>query len=361
MNAVRFQPRDLQAEPSVAPFLDGLGLGAFVPGTLQSFGGRNDNWAGTTTTGAQVFVKRVQRGQDPGPDRFTRSVSFETMARRTGAATPAAPACLGWDDDNGLIAFELIADARPANEMAMAGEFDARLGRLAGRITGRLHSMASGTGELDTSPPVPPDLGWLTALPWEVLPQVTMAELEALRIMQNDAEVVAALRRMRAAEAEAPPVPIHGDLRLDQFLVHQGSLYLTDWEEFRLGDPARDLGTVVGECLHRAILAIVERSGGPIDSDAALTPREVVTLATEQLRRQRPVIEAYCAGYREIRPIDRDLAVRSASFAGWHMFDRLYASGQQRSRLSSLHRAAAGVGRTVLLDPAGAAGRLGLL
>lgn len=359
--APRFKPRDLETEPALAPFLARLGLGAFVAESLHSFAGRNDNWAGTTSTGAQVFVKKIVRSPGSGADRFTRAVSFETMARRVGDCVHPAPDCLGWDDDSGLMAFGLVPGARPAIELAMGGELDERIARLAGAVTGRLHAMSVASDEVDTSPSMLPDLGWLIALPWQVVARSSMAELEALRLMQDDRKLVAALRQLRAAEAAAPRSPIHGDLRLDQFLVHEDRLYLTDWEEFRLGDPARDLGTFVGECLYQAIAAIAERSGGPIHSDAALTPQEVITRGVEGLRRQRPVIEAYCAGYRETRPIGTDLATRTASFAGWHMFDRLYTSGRERTRLSSLHRAAAGVGRMALLEPYGAAGRLGLL
>ncbi len=45
-------------------------------------------------------------------------------------------------------------------------------------------------------------------------------------------------------------------MRLDQFLLTDTAFYVpTTGEEFRLGDPARDVGAYVGEWLpHRAVL-----------------------------------------------------------------------------------------------------------
>ncbi|MGN5381189.1 hypothetical protein ACQ4WX_40730 [Streptomyces lasalocidi] len=81
------------------------------------------------------------------------------------------------------------------------------------------------------------------------------AELHMWRLLHNDPDVLKAVTAMRAEDNPAVGlwVPVHGDLRLDQFLISGGNLYLTDAEESRLGDPARDLGAFAGEWLYHAI------------------------------------------------------------------------------------------------------------
>ncbi len=57
---------------------------------------------------------------------------------------------------------------------------------------------------------------------------------------------------------------------------------------------------------------------------------------------------------------DAGLPERAAAYAGWHLYDRLIATAESHATLNPVARAAAGIGRTVLLDPAGAARTLGL-
>ncbi len=147
----------------------------------------------------------------------------------------------------------------------------------------------------------------------------------------------AAARRRAAAGTGAAPggrgrvvrVPVHGDLRLDQFLLGDTTLHLNDWEEFRLGDPARDVGAYAGEWLHRAVLRIPAQETDDAFS-AVLTHEEVVARGSEELTRVLPLISAFHRGYREGGgPEDDGLVVRATSYAGWHLIDRLIASTRE--------------------------------
>ncbi|CAM5674675.1 Aminoglycoside phosphotransferase family protein OS=Streptomyces alboniger OX=132473 GN=CP975_34890 PE=4 SV=1 [Streptomyces alboniger] len=188
----------------------------------------------------------------------------------------------------------------------------------------------------------------------------TGAFVQAWGLLQRDAALLEGLERLRATEAEVARVPVHGDLRLDQFLLAENAFYVNDWEEFRLGDPARDVGAYVGEWLHRAVLRIPAQETDDAFS-AVLTHEEVVARGSEELDRVLPLVSAFHRGYREGGgPDDDGLVVRATSYAGWHLIDRLIASTRESGRLSAIVRAAAGIGRTALLDPRSFVSTVGL-
>ncbi|MFI6081406.1 hypothetical protein ACIBBB_10590 [Streptomyces sp. NPDC051217] len=188
----------------------------------------------------------------------------------------------------------------------------------------------------------------------------TGAFIQGWGLLQRDGALLDGLERLRATETDAARVPIHGDLRLDQFLATEAALYVNDWEEFRLGDPARDVGAYVGEWLHRAVLRIPSQETDDAFS-ATLTHEEVVARGSVELDRVLPLIAAFHRGYREGGgPGDEGLVVRATSYAGWHLIDRLIASTKENGRLSAIVRAAAGIGRTALLDPRSFVSTVGL-
>lgn len=366
MYGSRLLPADLAAEPELVRFVSGLGFGSLDRAELTSFGGRNENWAGRTDRGHRIFVKKIPRLDADLRrrfDEFDRSVSFERC--RTGPAAaraPRSPRCLGWDPASGALIFDLVDDTRSGAELVATDEIDEAFGHEAGLLVGQLHTMPHDPAALDTSPPPLPALDWLEALPWALLVNSSMGELEALSIMQRDDELRGALRELRRVEAAATHCPAHCDMRLDQFLVGTDGLWMVDWEEFRLADPARDIGTFAGEILSTMAFGIRQSGADAATESSHEEPShdEIVGRGLAALHRHRPVIEAFCAGYREVRPLGEDVAARAAAFAGWHLFDRMYVSARERSRLSPLHRAAAGIGRRTLLRPHDAAPVLGL-
>ncbi|MFF6998232.1 class V lanthionine synthetase subunit LxmK [Streptomyces sp. NPDC008313] len=354
----RIAPADLSDFPAVPGLLERLGAGTLTPETVSAFPGRNDNWAGTTTLGRPVFVKRIGGEAAESLRRFRRVLRFERAvaeATADGAHHLPRPRLIGSDETARLLAFDLVQDASPGSDLAARDAFDTALARRAGRIVATLHALrpADREGIEDAPPPLPP-LGHLRALPWALYTRASAGALEAWRLLQGDSALHEALRGLRADEARAPRAPIHGDLRLDQFLTApDGTVLLTDWEEFRLGDPARDLGGFAGEWLHRAVLKMpagLHRSPGePVSHD------EVVATGTAELARVTPLIGAFHDGYTKARPDavaqDPDLLVRATAFAGWHLLDRLLASAERSARLGAAERAAAGIGRTALLAP----------
>ncbi|MEV8453918.1 class V lanthionine synthetase subunit LxmK [Streptomyces sp. NPDC052095] len=351
--AATFKPRDLDEVPSVDALLVELGTGPFVRETLTAPVGRNDSWVGTTTSGRKVFVKHLI---GPGPDvraRLDRLLSFERLAESLPTTALRGPAFLGTDEANSLVAYDYVEDARSGAELMIDQTFGPELAENIGRAIGLLHEAPlTSAPQLDESLPPHPPQGFLRGLPLPVFESLSFAELQGWRLMQTDEALIAAIGRLREREREAPRVPSHCDLRVDQFLIRDDDFLVTDWEEFRSADPARDVGAFAGEWLHRSILDIVTTRGDSEFLDLELTHEVVLSRGVQKMQRLLPLVRSFWHGYRQVRPrLDDELATRATAYAGWHMLDRLMAGASRTSRLSGIERAAAGIGRAALINP----------
>ncbi|MBO4204805.1 class V lanthionine synthetase subunit LxmK [Micromonospora echinofusca] len=348
------RPSSLSDFPEVNEFLIELGLGQLDPDGVRARTGRNTNWLGHTSTGAAVFVKRLDGDPTDAKRRYARIVDLDARAPGISGAL-RFPTLLGADADRRLVVFEWLEDARSAAELAADGHFDEDLCHRAGRAVGELHR--SGDALDRSSHPLPPT-SVLRAMPLAMFQQARGPELRFWRILQQDDQLVAALDRLRAAEqTSSPGRPCHCDLRFDQFLRDGDLLYLLDGEEFRMADPARDVGSFAGEWLHTAIRQV----NADLGEQGRLTHDQVVARGTAEIARVRPLVTSFWTGYRDSGvPVDPTLAERATAYAGWHLLDRLLAAASARPRLRAVDLAAAGVGRTALLSPASFIGTLGL-
>ncbi|MFW6723039.1 hypothetical protein ACHZ98_23310 [Streptomyces sp. MAR4 CNY-716] len=192
-------------------------------------------------------------------------------------------------------------------------------------------------------------------------------------MLQPDTSLAGALRDLRTQERPAPKTAAHGDLRLDQFLHADGRLYFCDWEEFRMADPARDVGGFAGEWLYRAVLGVQGQEDPGADGHPGSDPdstwsgprhlshQEVVARGVRELNRLRTRTAAFWDGHRSTRTAaDPGLAVRAAAFAGWHLIDRMLAAAEARPAVTAVDRAAARIGRSAVLRPGKFAAVLGL-
>ncbi|MFK0224071.1 class V lanthionine synthetase subunit LxmK [Streptomyces vinaceus] len=334
----KLAPADLRSVPEVEQIVEREGLGLLSSESLSTFPGRNENWAGTTSTGAEIFVKKID-----GPhaaERFRRALSFTLFE----SADIPSPKCISWDNGSHVFIFELLDGSCSGNKVARDGSFTAETAFEAGRIVGRLHQVSCTEVGLDTTPPNWPQLAGLTNLSVSTFAACSGAQLELFALLQGDAALVDSITELVEVSRQAPKAPAHCDLRLDQFLVHEGKLYLGDWEELRAEDPARDVGAFIGEWVYRAVQAIGE------NGDA--TAETVLSCGVRELERRRPFLEAFWSGYRAACTVsDPGLRSRSTAFAGWHLVDRVLASSTERSRLHALDRATIGIARNLVCSP----------
>lgn len=286
------------------------------------------------------------------PETVRDRVTAIGVAQRVLADVPTVqtPELLATDAGEGIVVFRRLLDATDGGSLLRDDELSDAVAEDVGRALAATHTArVADDVEVSTAPSPLPPVGSLTALPLAVFPQLSAAELETWSLLQQDRELVAALAALRQDEAAAPKVPIHGDLRLDQFLLtDDGGLWLCDWEEFRLGDAARDLGALVGEFLNHAFSALTETEDGATVDHASIMRR-----GSERLEEILPTIRRTVEAYEQAlgHPVD-DMLLRACRFAGWHLIDRLLAAAHEKARLHPLARAVAGIGRSIVTGPA---------
>jgi len=342
---------DLDSVPEIEALLVRAGMGTFVRETVTSPIGRNSSWRGTTTTGHRVFVKLLTgHGADR---RFARSSQFEQFAAAQPPGALAAPTLYASDPESRVLVFELVDDAASGGDLMVAETFDEEHARNVGALLGDLHEGDVPAGMvLDDSVPSLPPLGYFEGLTIESYLEASAAELEAWRFLQADTELVSALHRLRRWEHAAPSRPSHGDFRVDQILFRDHRPVVADWEEFRLADPARDVGAFIGEWLFRAMLDLVTNRGDSGFVDLQFTHELVLERGAAKLERLLPLTSAFLASYvRRRGTVDPGFPVRATAFAGWHLLDRLIAGASSSHRLTGVQRASAGVGRKAVLTP----------
>ncbi|MGQ4515050.1 class V lanthionine synthetase subunit LxmK [Streptomyces sp. DW26H14] len=353
---MRFEPADLDRHPQVNALLERTGLGTFVADTVTSPFGRNESWMGTTERGERVFVKTFD---PPGPrDRLRRTLTFTECALRAGIATPRV---LGHSEETATVVFELLEDPQSLLELFTESEekrqeFDIEWCVRAARLIAGTHQLTP--AGFDTSDHPLPPLGAMNALTLRGYLRQSGAELHMWRLLNNDPDVLAAVTAMRAADNPGTGawVPIHGDLRLDQFLISGDTLYLTDAEESRLGDPARDIGAFAGEWLYHAVNRIPTVLNESHVVGHVPTHQEIVATGAAEVDRFAPRTAAFFSAYLDRAGLDDEslrhgFAVRAARYAGWHMIERMISIAAQKQILAAVPRAAAGIGRSLLLNP----------
>ncbi|MFH9888584.1 class V lanthionine synthetase subunit LxmK [Streptomyces luteogriseus] len=330
-----------------------LGLGSFQPSDETPRGGRNENVAGTTSRGREVFVKKLVGGD--GAHRLRKLISFEQTCRPHLLPSLRTPECLGWDTATSVVVFHWLRTAEPGHTLAASDSLTDDLARRCGALLASVHATPS---RLLAPVPRPSEPSLLKALPLSYYEQASGAELEVWRVLHGDDRVAASLDSLRKASTEAEHTLIHADLRLDQFLFAPEGPLLCDWEEWDVGDPARDIGAFTGEWLHRAVLGMA--TGSPSDSGGALpavldtpSPRaRVLDRGLSRLATARDKVAAFWAGYTDTlgKPAD-DLAVRATGYAGWHLLERVLSGAQRLPHSSTLDRMMLGIGSTALASP----------
>lgn len=226
------------------------------------------------TAGPAVFIKRAAPAV-PWEDATAAVAELaaaqarrETTIARAASAidgldgAPIAPHLLASVDD--LLVFEGLAEwGQAAEGFGEQPERDAARAAATGRLLARLHSAPVPTHVPRATDRIPrPDalrLEQLATLPGQ------MADL--LASLQADAAAIAALAELAICAEDPPQIAlIHGDVKLDNVLVESAGsrVVLVDWEMGGSGDPAWDLGALVGDLLSRWLVSAQVRCAAPV-------------------------------------------------------------------------------------------------
>lgn len=313
---------------------------------VESALGRNVSGV-ITHAGGKVFVKAIQ-GAD-GPQRFRRSLSFFDNEIEPPAPF-RTPALLSSDESTLSAAYGCLPEATEfAVDVRENRATEHQLAR-AGRTAAALHSTplvehSTISRDVPHLPPHGPN-----AISLALLEESTFGELELWRILQSDEPLRTALNALVCGEHEVRH--IHGDLRADQLVLDEDACWLLDWEEFRIGDPARDLGSLAGEVLYHRLRTLLTEARTHVGD--TLTDTGILQTGERLIAEARPYVTALWTSYRDtvVGLEDNGLADRTAAYMGWFLFDRALASATYTGRLNAFDRALAGIGRGLVLEPA---------
>jgi hypothetical protein len=146
----------------------------------------------------------------------------------------------------------------------------------------------------------------------------------------------------------------HNDLKLNNILLHNGweqpdsgIVRLIDWERSAWGDPAFDLGTLIGSYLQMWL--------GSLVVSKSLSIEESLGLAMTPLDRVQPSIaaltRAYLAGFPEVVDSRPDFVQRVVQFAGLGLIQGILASVEYQKTLGNSGIASLQVAKSLLCRP----------
>lgn len=310
--------------------------------------GRNLNWLLDIGDGSSIFVKKFVGDRDV--ERFQASLFAATIENIS------TPKVLESDKSNLTIYYEAIRE-----EALIEIDFYAEASK---GETSTLLELGNALAKLHHSSVVPPggkssavDLSvFFEVIDMALYSNLTGGQIEALRIIHGDAILAQKLKACAEYIGRAGTAVIHGDCRLDQFVLNENrKVVLTDLETIRLGAPEVDLGGILGSLLHEAV------SGTPTDARLDVFGKEDqmeaeivhigdlrLGIAFSQFAMLLRQYNKNSAGNIRTESIDLEQVMR---LAGYFMFDRLLASAEQAAIISHAFLGAAGVGKYLLLRP----------
>jgi len=349
-------------ELEVVDFLMASGLVAastVVDGDLAVFDAsrRNRNFRVTSSTGPSYLVKQGF-GAEGRATVANEAAVYQALAASGPRVGRYLPAFHGYDPERGVLVLELVEGARALSEHQARGRFSVSLASSVGRALGSLHSASTGAPEDVRRYAVPPFALSVhrPAVSW--LRDISEANIELIKLIQNAPGVTELLDEVRA-DWRAECV-VHNDYKADNCVVVRGrdgrgtGVRLIDWEGGGWGDPAWDAGSVLGDYLSIWLSSIPITGADP--------PERFAELAKFPLERMRPPLRAFWDGYvREARldPADADRRlVRSARYAAARLFQTAFEQTQASSRLTGTTMCLCQVAVNVLRRPHEAAVRL---
>ncbi|MGI5221676.1 class V lanthionine synthetase subunit LxmK [Nocardia sp. CA-290969] len=324
------------------------------PANIQRLPGRNLNFVAESGD-RKFFVKVLDRREST--QRIEALLAFERFnALPSVREWYRGPQLIDVDTEHNAAVFEYIGDRATGSELMVDMRFDTKTAGRVGELLGRLHRSSHDHVPISAPNYPAPRPQHLHAIPLDQLYHLTEGEIEAFRNCQKDHELTRLLEELIAdSESNGDRCPIHGDVRVDQLLIDDETVMLIDWEEFRIGDPARDVGTFIGEWLYRTILDIPTGRGDGTAFRRTGDSSEIVSRAVDKAAVLAPLVQEFWRSYTAVTHDSADPALlrRACRFAGWHLIDRLFAFAAGVAVLPATHWAAAGVGRAALGEPDG--------
>lgn len=317
--------------------------------------GRNLNARLRFSDGDEIFVKAVRGLGSEG--RYQRITTFHDVMDFSGL--PVRTPDLIARDDAGLVLAQTVVgiDGAFAERVRESTASPEDLTLVACAVAAMHSATPSDASRIESRAPSLPPHG-LDAMPIELFEGSTTGQLEMWRLLQNDSVLQNRLDALvRSAPRGDAAVPIHEDLRSDQILLEGGTCWVLDWEDFRLGDPARDVGSLLGELFYHRARRLVHSIAADGED---VTDASIIAYGSRTVDQAVPSLRTFWRAYSSAHSVENGFSARAVGFLGWHLFDRALASATYYGRMSAMDRALAGIGREAIVNAPGYIDVLGL-
>ncbi|MFW0873985.1 phosphotransferase [Rhodococcoides corynebacterioides] len=242
--------------------------------------GRNRTWAASRPGSAASFFFKVLVGGEKDCENRWRRLTAVDVTGSTDADIPR-PRCIGGLPERRALVYQNLPGARSAAAVfagdGLTLDTASRMGEVVARV--HRHQPESSCPIAEAPRPAATDFYVQSLDQWS---SYSAGQLEFWRLLHSDRDLASTMAALGNAQIQTAFV--HGDLRLDQFmLLNQAELYLCDWEKAGWGDPSHDVAGVVGGWLYRAINRVRGLGRGMARGDSCWT----LTRNPRQRRRDR--------------------------------------------------------------------------
>jgi hypothetical protein len=331
---------------------------------------KNFNLLVTFPCGRQVLVKQERRNKD---GKTAEEFKLEWFAHQLFSQIPAFASpqdsrsrVLHFDPEQSILVFEFLTEYTDlAQFYEQHRDYSPEITAAIGQSLGQIHQGTWGSQEVaskiaamqaDGELP-PPQALYLTRSLQRVGPEifgsVPSDGIKFFTLYQRFDSLGQAVAEL--GESMQPNCLAHNDLKLNNILLHQAwedrepisRICLIDWERCGWGDPACDLGALVGSYLQLWLSSMV--------ISQALKIEESLRLAAIPLDQLQPSMAAlvisYCEAFPEILEQRSDFIQRVIQFAGLNLIQQIQGMIQYQKSFGNMGIAMLQVAKSLLCRP----------
>ena len=124
-------------------------------------------------------------------------------------------------------------------------------------------------------------------------------------------------------------------------------LWIIDFEEFRKGDPTRDLAGIIGaiyfDCLLKTFTETTQET-----SNAKKVEAQMLERGKNYIAQMTPTMQLAYQTYASKKTMNK---IQFAKNIGWFLLERIMSRAKYSFRLSAIDKAILGIGREIIVFP----------
>ncbi len=319
---------------------------------------RNYNIQITSLKEENYLIKQVSNLESENANTLKKEARFyEYFGRLNDGLKTYLPEVKYVDVDNIILVMQYYNDSIPLwryyNKLSI-DHFPIETTKEIGRLLAQIHRSLSNKALLEDQ-----NIAFLNdELPFifnlnkphpKILSYITKGGYDFIEHLQNQQDIMLAFNRI--PQLWEKNSIIHGDIKLDNFLVLQPDhsnnrdLKLIDWEMAQIGDTAWDLAGVFNDFIFWWVITMPDK----------LPPEEMVKKAKFPFHKLHPAINAFWSTYTCTLDLDhehqRELLERVLLFAGFRVLQTAYEVASKFDAIPSIATVLLNMGKSIIRKP----------